>query len=142
MVTIVSAASSFEKKQSDFYKNIQKMTNSEKCNGEKFDPIKFLSTLKKVEDGCKNKKKSLVDRTRCILQSASFLPEISKPFKDEKKLAEKLKSVTIISAPSFPDKYASAYFASKCPKKLAADNDEEGIACILDLIIKTCTGKH
>ncbi|CAG7828805.1 unnamed protein product, partial [Allacma fusca] len=64
------------------------------------------------------------------------LSETSKPFKDEKKLVEKLKSETWISAPSFPANYASAYFASKCPKKLATDKDEEGIACILDLIIK------
>ncbi|CAG7725622.1 unnamed protein product, partial [Allacma fusca] len=38
-------------------------------------------------------------------------------------LVEKLKSQSIITAKSFPDKYASAYFASKCPKKLAADKD-------------------
>ncbi|CAG7829362.1 unnamed protein product, partial [Allacma fusca] len=56
------------------------------------------------------------------MKTFSFLPETSKPYKDEKKLVEKLKYQTNIPTPSFPANYASAYFASKCPKKLVSSN--------------------
>ncbi|CAG7724750.1 unnamed protein product [Allacma fusca] len=93
-----------------------------------------------MDDDCSGKSKVLNDRVRCILQSTGFLTENSKPFKDEKKMLEEVTKSGLPS--SFPKAYVKGVLDSNCHKKIGTEKDEEGMACILDVIPKVCSGKY